>query len=677
MLEAGANPNVQDENGKTPLHYCATYDGLYYAIHTAQCLLDAGAAKEIPDWADETPLSSAFRLSRRELVEFLLKAGAVIVESSLILSSPEIQSIVAEHRKWIKSKLDEQILKEGEETIGTTKSEYLEHGEDVSRAVGKRAQKPATSTSHEYDWKNGAGFLKPPSSGGHVDGHELIERLHAARSSLQEGKDVEAVVVTENTPASANQQLHAFTSGMHSTEGTGQSVLKTIIPVESKDSVKIMSFPDTVIDPVADSQSFSVEGYHSKSNESILTEWPSGNSSILQVGKSAASNERLDSACSSDLTDRQAIENPQEIVALASIQGNTEAVELSARLDEKFTKEEGITVSSSQNTDSEILDAEAFSDVSPNSDLSMKGIGEATNSNLLQNVVSQSSATQELKGNLQDPLDKTFANAQKHGSTQEGSSILPADLVTEDDSAVVSTGPTTPTSGTARPGEVVQIASTFKMSLFLTFKRVLRLLAEFLELCEKPLEPGFQRVRWTCVCGYVLPNRYCSCLVTIQCCEEHMPSRINTVFFRSRLSNARLLFSTHLYDDFREIETGSLAQLQHALNVRPLGQSTNEMISSQAGQDGRTPVDATSSQSLVNPMSPPNTDLSSNGNSPEGLRQRRQGHTQSRDQGLTPEKTWILPIFQYEVRVSRCRLLFHELGSIIQILELGTRLSDI
>lgn len=60
-------------------------------------------------------------------------------------------------------------------------------------------------------------------------------------------------------------------------------------------------------------------------------------------------------------------------------------------------------------------------------------------------------------------------------------------------------------------------------------------------------------------------------------------------------------------------------------------------------------MDAASSQSLVSHESPLNTDVSSNGNSPAGLRNRRQRHTQSQDEGLNSDETWILPIFQYEV----------------------------
>ena len=65
-----------------------------------------------------------------------------------------------------------------------------------------------------------------------------------------------------------------------------------------------------------------------------------------------------------------------------------------------------------------------------------------------------------------------------------------------------------------------------------------RRLAEFLELCEKPLEPGLRRIRWTCVCG------------------------------------------AHLYDDYHEISPGSLDQLQLYLNDEGVRQSVGEASTS-------------------------------------------------------------------------------------------------
>ena len=79
------------------------------------------------------------------------------------------------------------------------------------------------------------------------------------------------------------------------------------------------------------------------------------------------------------------------------------------------------------------------------------------------------------------------------------------------------------------------------------------------------------------------------------------------------------------------------------------------MTTSQAReQDART-GDAAFSQPPTSLVSSASRDISGNGNSPEGLRQRRQPQTPNRDpESNSNKKTWILPIFQYEVCGPRC-----------------------
>lgn len=73
LLEAGANPNVLNKEGKSPLWYAAD---LGRSGYIAQLLLEAGADK---NWVDEqgtSPLWTAADHGNLEIVKILVKAGA-------------------------------------------------------------------------------------------------------------------------------------------------------------------------------------------------------------------------------------------------------------------------------------------------------------------------------------------------------------------------------------------------------------------------------------------------------------------------------------------------------------------------------------------------------------------------------------------------------------------------
>jgi ankyrin repeat protein len=65
-------PNVQDEDGCTPLHLACTESN----VPVAKALLDAGTDVSIADVDEETPLVRACYAKSVELVDLLLKEGS-------------------------------------------------------------------------------------------------------------------------------------------------------------------------------------------------------------------------------------------------------------------------------------------------------------------------------------------------------------------------------------------------------------------------------------------------------------------------------------------------------------------------------------------------------------------------------------------------------------------------
>jgi hypothetical protein len=72
LLEHGADPNIKNENGRTPLHWAAREDH----VEVARLLLEHGADPNIQDKDGLTPLHVAAFYGHVEVVELLLEHGA-------------------------------------------------------------------------------------------------------------------------------------------------------------------------------------------------------------------------------------------------------------------------------------------------------------------------------------------------------------------------------------------------------------------------------------------------------------------------------------------------------------------------------------------------------------------------------------------------------------------------
>jgi ankyrin repeat protein len=73
LIDAGADPNAQDDNGWTPLHIAAQESSL----DAVRLLLDAGANPNVRNSGGQTPLSPAFHFSCDiRIMDALLDAGA-------------------------------------------------------------------------------------------------------------------------------------------------------------------------------------------------------------------------------------------------------------------------------------------------------------------------------------------------------------------------------------------------------------------------------------------------------------------------------------------------------------------------------------------------------------------------------------------------------------------------
>ena len=72
LLDAGTNPNIQDEFGNTPLHDAV----LWGHENVAKLLLNAGANPDIRNDGGTVPLHNAARWGRDAVAKLLLEAGA-------------------------------------------------------------------------------------------------------------------------------------------------------------------------------------------------------------------------------------------------------------------------------------------------------------------------------------------------------------------------------------------------------------------------------------------------------------------------------------------------------------------------------------------------------------------------------------------------------------------------
>ena len=76
LLQRGADPNGQDEDGRTPLHHLHSTRAKTDSVEVISLLLDAGAAIDGLDRTGTTPLCHAVRKVRAEAARFLLAPGA-------------------------------------------------------------------------------------------------------------------------------------------------------------------------------------------------------------------------------------------------------------------------------------------------------------------------------------------------------------------------------------------------------------------------------------------------------------------------------------------------------------------------------------------------------------------------------------------------------------------------
>ncbi len=72
LLQEGANPNIADNRGRTPLIAAAEIN----FIEGVEALIDAGARVDTGNQTGETPLIAAVHARNIELIEVLVKAGA-------------------------------------------------------------------------------------------------------------------------------------------------------------------------------------------------------------------------------------------------------------------------------------------------------------------------------------------------------------------------------------------------------------------------------------------------------------------------------------------------------------------------------------------------------------------------------------------------------------------------
>ena len=72
LITEGADPNITDKDGNSPLHYAA----LYGNINMAKVLIEGGSDPKIADKWGATPLHNAAMHGCQDMVELLLNAGS-------------------------------------------------------------------------------------------------------------------------------------------------------------------------------------------------------------------------------------------------------------------------------------------------------------------------------------------------------------------------------------------------------------------------------------------------------------------------------------------------------------------------------------------------------------------------------------------------------------------------
>ncbi|CAN5143139.1 hypothetical protein BH09DEP1_BH09DEP1_6560 [soil metagenome] len=94
LLKLGAYPNIQNDQGETALHIIASAEPSDINLTILKDLLDNGAALEIKDNHDDTPLGAAIRAKNFPAAQILLQRGARLPERmNRYLESGETTSI--------------------------------------------------------------------------------------------------------------------------------------------------------------------------------------------------------------------------------------------------------------------------------------------------------------------------------------------------------------------------------------------------------------------------------------------------------------------------------------------------------------------------------------------------------------------------------------------------------
>lgn len=216
LIHEGADVNVQDGNGETPLHYAVFYG----AKENVQQLLDAGAKVNARNHDDKTPLYTAVLDDDRTIGELLMKHGADIdMKNEFQCTRLELAAAygrVDEARVLLALGADvnavnkrgdtplHQALKENPDTVAL----LIENGADpnLKDAEGNPPLLIAIRNPDHVKWLIQAGAdVNTPNNEGFTPLHFAAwSQNTAANGTIQMlidlGADVNAVTVHGNTP---------------------------------------------------------------------------------------------------------------------------------------------------------------------------------------------------------------------------------------------------------------------------------------------------------------------------------------------------------------------------------------------------------------------------------------------------------------------------------------------
>lgn len=103
LLDAGANPNIKNQNSQTPL-LMVTSKGTVANDETVKMLLDAGANPDIKDKDNKTALDHAIKAGDKETVKLLKKASRAYkkkVKNSIKVKQKAIKRAEKPKRNWL------------------------------------------------------------------------------------------------------------------------------------------------------------------------------------------------------------------------------------------------------------------------------------------------------------------------------------------------------------------------------------------------------------------------------------------------------------------------------------------------------------------------------------------------------------------------------------------------